>query len=128
MIKLRSKLSYFFIPKGVEYAFYPNIYVEQEIYDNLNWFQDILAHEEKHLAQQSTYKYGKFAWLAKYYFSKKFRLDQEAQAYAISLKYTDNFNEDLSYYSNILSGKLYRYCCGPTEARFAILRYYNELS
>src|SRR6266850_4710684 len=55
------------------------------IYSEKIFPSDVLAHEEVHVKQQETM--GKDVWWDKYLNDKKFRLDQEVEAYRVQVKW-----------------------------------------
>lgn len=46
--------------------------------------KDLEAHERVHLAQQA--RYGKWKWLLKYHTDRRFRFDQEIEAYRAQVR------------------------------------------
>ena len=82
----------------------------------------VLMHELVHVQQQQTE--GSIKFLLQYFLSKRFRLTQEAAAYAFQIKYTVGLTARqalLDAAAKWLSGKEYWYCAGSyDEALIAI--------
>ena len=73
----------FWLPSRFWITLSPNIYYPKG--ENPNYYPAIIAHESVHLKQQSSGNLLK--WYLKYVFSRKFRLQMEAEAYAVEVKY-----------------------------------------
>ena len=82
---------------------------------------DVAAHEAVHLAQQKAM--GLWSWLFRYFVSRSFRLDQEAEGIAMECSCTDAPRANLIVlsYSDQLAGSAYFWAAkSPTEAEAVI--------
>lgn len=89
----------------------------------------ILYHELMHIDQQKSD--GLVSWLLLYLLSKKFRLSQEAQAYAFEIsKMTsvESKKQRLIDAATWLSGPEYRYCAKSFEQALSEIRKYCSYS
>ena len=82
---------------------------------------DVMAQEEVHMAQQGDLP---DAWWSRYLDDPFFRLEQEAEAYAVQYNFLCKTRKDrndrmriLIHFSNILSGPIYGETVTPTAAR-----------
>lgn len=97
----------------------PKIYIKKSYYKSLNKIgkKALLVHEKVHCKQQVAYK-SKKAWLFRYVTNKKFRLEQELEAYKKERTY---YKKKGFHYSKIniakaLSSSSYFYMCSFEEA------------
>jgi hypothetical protein len=87
-----------------------------------------LYHEQTHLEQQDRLG-SAFIWTLRYFLSKKFRLDQEAEAYANQIKHTVTLASRvllLKAASKWLAGSAYKKCA--SSARVAEEAIYKKCS
>ena len=87
-------------------ALNPKIY--HPTYLNPLEYPAIIEHEKVHLSQQK--KKGKYRWLTKYIFSKKFRFEQELEPIVVELSHTPQEERGplATRYAQYLSGKPYK--------------------
>lgn len=103
------------IPTNILFTIGDTIYVSNSI-DLTSIPLTQLQHENKHSYQQADI--GKWNWLLKYQFSKAFRLDQEAEAYADQIKHTVSLvarKKLLNEAAILLTSVRYGYCAETTD-------------
>lgn len=90
--------------------------------------EDIVAHEEQHMRQQEAYEGGKDAWWKEYLINPRFRLEQEAEAYATQYKWLCQRIKDRNQrnkwclrLADMLAGPLYQVAVTRSQARDMIL-------
>ena len=76
----------------------PTIYVPAKRLPSPGWVQRTLAHERVHVAQWQ--KYGRLGFLRRYFLSRKWRLELEAEAFAASVRAG---GASLDYYAGVLA-------------------------
>lgn len=127
----------FFIPSYFWITLKPNIYHPKGT-DPLQ-FPAVVAHETVHLSQQS--EGNLFMWYLKYAFSRKFRLQMEAKAIAVEIKFYQNLypwdvdpvtnfaERNLQSYADALSSWNYFWAASSKEkAAEAIKKCMSELA
>lgn len=114
-------------------AIYPNIYLPQEIYNNLKSknpdpkHQAVLIHEQTHLKRQQ--QMGWFIFGIKYLIFPKFRLNEELIAIQASMKIfkEHQFKFDLNGKAKILSSWLYLWPASYKDARKQLAQAWSEV-
>ena len=104
-----------FISPSILYTFGEIIYVSKHKKLREIHLLDLL-HEQVHMEQQR--KYNKYWWSFRYIFTKSFRLDQEAEAFAAEIKHTVTLEARrklLNQAAQWLSGKEYNHCAKSFE-------------
>ena len=88
----------------------------------------IIAHEEVHETQQTTYDGGKDAWWREYLANPRFRMEQEAEAYGAQYKFYCERVKDrnqrarfLMTISSSFAGPLYQLALHQQQAKAMIL-------
>lgn len=105
------------------------IWVDPEV-ELIEWAKEnheVMYHERRHAAQQL--RVGELKWYFKYVFSKSFRLDAEAEAYAVSLNHIapETFPIALNQFATWLAGPEYRFAASSiAQAQLLILKYHTE--
>lgn len=77
--------------------------------------REVIAHARVHLLQQL--HCGQWKWLLRWLFSKKWRLQYEAEGFAVQVKLNP---QALTGAVVALSGPRYRHCASPEEAQARI--------
>jgi len=101
----------------------PNIYYPKGI--DVNRYPHVIAHEKVHIRQQSQGSY--LGWMWKYLTSKSFRLQQEAEAYGIQIRFERENNIQTNTLENAainLSGEMYRYAAASKEEAIEAIKKY----
>jgi hypothetical protein len=91
----------FWLPTGTWITLNPTIYHPVGVTPEMR--PAVLEHEKVHLKQQEGHLKG---WLLKYIFSRKFRLDQEAEAIAVEASFS-NSDFVIQTYVELLIGPSY---------------------
>lgn len=110
IIKARPKWIDFFVSSNTYFTLRNTLYVSS-ITDISKLDMPLLLHENWHSQQQA--KFGIYKWLFKYFTSKTFRLNQEAECYAVQIHWTigiDNKKNLLICASKWLAGSMYHHC------------------
>lgn len=106
------------------------LWVPKKIEDLKAWAasnKPLLYHERTHARQQAAV--GEFKWYWGYTFNKDFRLDAEAEAYAVQLKHLPLEDRDtaIRLFSKWLAGPEYSHAASSdTAAFFAISKYMGD--
>lgn len=107
-------------------AIYPNIYVSEEVYEDLTRIRSkagyvaVLEHEKKHIERQK--ELGVFKFGIKYLFSPKFRFKEEILAIKASMKYLKKKGLDFEVEKRAkwLSSWLYLWMTSYDDAKKAL--------
>lgn len=119
-------LAFNILPKNIIFAYGDVIYNP----DNVDLPDHIIEHEKIHLKQHNHNNDDAALWWGKYLREPDFRVDQEAQAYAIQYLYISQFQKDrnkrsriLWDFARILSGPLYNNAINHADATKLIKKY-----
>ena len=115
------------------HAIYPNIYLPQVIYDDLQTKHpnskhvSVLIHEQTHIERQK--QAGWLLWGFKYCFISKFRLNEELEAIKTSMKYLKSKGKkwDTEKGAKSLSGYLYLWCVDYTTAKAKLEKAWSDV-
>lgn len=122
-----------FLSKFTANAIWPNVYLPQEVYDNLKsgnpkpkWVA-VLKHEEEHLRREN--EMGPVIFGLKYLFSGRFRFDEELIAIKAGMKYLESVGEtfDTARSAGFLSSWLYLWPVSYKEAKTALDKLWKEV-
>lgn len=114
--------------KGTWVTLAPVIYHPRSVKDP-HLHTGILAHEVKHIEQQTNYPGGVPKWLYRYLTDKAFRLSQEIEAAVADLetsKSTSEFCRMFKIYCQVFSSKMYWSMATYKEVEDAFLSYLSK--
>ena len=97
----------------VSFAFYPNIYLAPEVYENLfsenptDYTLAILKHEQTHIQRQKAK--GRLRWLFRYILSSNFRFSEELEAVKVEFGFMKKkgWEYDIEKLAKDYSGETY---------------------
>lgn len=100
------------LPSGTWVTLSPTIYHPRDV--DPAAYPHVILHEHVHLRQQAS---GLLWWLLQYVLSRKFRLEAEAEAYAVEIKSLPEEAQParLAEATQLLSGVLYFRCAGSAS-------------